>query len=82
MIGLISNQMIGNTKKFQTIVITKRNLQNTPATLSINNMTIKSKDSVELLGVTIDKKLTFEKYINKVCRSASCQLNAIFRLVF
>ena len=54
--------MIGNTKKFQTIVITKRNLQNTPATLSISNMTIKSKDSVELLGVTIDKKLTFEKY--------------------
>lgn len=72
--------MIGNTKKFQTIVITKRNLQNTPATLSINNMTIKSKDSVELLGVTTDDKLTYKKHINKLCRWTSWQLNAIFRL--
>ena len=54
--------MIVNPKKFQIIVITKRNLQNNPASLSINNMTIKPKDSVELLGVTIDDKLTFKKH--------------------
>ena len=67
-----------NPKRFQTVVITKRNLKNNPASLSINNMTIKSKDSLELLSVTIDNKLTFEKHINKLYRSASCQLNAIF----
>ena len=77
---LTSNHMIVNPKKFQTIVLTKRNLQNNPSSLSINNMTIKPKDYVELLRVTIDNKLTFEKYINKLCRWASCQLNAIFQL--
>ena len=68
---LISNHMIVNPKKFQIIVITKRNLQNNPASLSINNMTIKPKDSVELLGVTIDDKLTFKKHINFVDRLAA-----------
>ena len=38
---LLTNHIIVNPKKFQTIVITQRNLQNNPASLSINNMTIK-----------------------------------------
>ena len=38
---LLSNHIIVNPKKFQTIVIMQRNLQNNPASLSINNMTIK-----------------------------------------
>ena len=72
---LLSNHIIVNPKKFQTIVTTQRNLQNNPASLSINN-----KNSVELLGVNINNKLAFETHINKLCRSASCQLNAIIRL--
>ena len=44
---LISNHMIVNPKKFQTIVIPKRNLQNSSAVLSINNMTLKPKYSIE-----------------------------------
>ena len=58
--------MIVNPKKFQTAVITKRNSQNNPASLLINNLIIKPKDFVELLGVTINDKLTFEKHINFV----------------
>ena len=55
---LISNH---RPKKYQKIIITKRNLQNNSAPSSINNMTIKPKDSVELLAVTNEDKLTFEK---------------------
>ena len=69
---LISNH---SPKKFQKIIITKRNLQNNSAPSSINNM---PKDSVELLAVTNEDKLTFEKQINTFCRSGSCQLNTIF----
>lgn len=78
---LITNYMIVNPKEFQAIVITKRNLQNNLASLSINNIKIKLKDSLELLEVTTDDKLTFEKHIIKLCRSASSQLNAIYRLI-
>lgn len=74
---LISNYIILNPK---TIVIAKRNLQTIPAILSINKITIKPKVSVLLLEATIDDKLTFEKYIKKHYRSASCQLNTIFPL--
>ena len=55
--------MIVKLKEFQAIIITKRNLQNNLASLSINNIKIKLKDSLELLEVTIDDKLTFEKHI-------------------
>lgn len=43
-------------------------------------MTIKSKESVKRLGVNIYDKLPFGKHIKKICRSASCRLNAILRL--
>ena len=33
-----------------------------------------------MLGITIDNKLNFNEHISKLCKSASAQLNAIFRL--
>ena len=56
--------MIVNLKKFLTMVITRRSLQNNTVTLPINNMTKKAKISVERLGVTIDEKLLFEEHKN------------------
>ena len=43
-------------------------------------MRIKPEDSVERFRVSIDEKLTFEKHINKLFRSASCQINTVFWL--
>ena len=56
--------MIVNLKKFLTMVITRRSLQNNTVTLSINNMAKKAKISVERLGVTTDEKLLFEEHKN------------------
>ena len=58
----MSNHMVLNAKKFQTTVITKRNLQNNLATPSMNNMTIKPNDCLGLLGVTIETNLTVVKH--------------------
>ena len=38
------------------------------------------KKSVKLLGVHIDDKLNFNEHINKICKSAGNQLNALIRL--
>ena len=38
-----------------------------------------SKTSVELLGIDIDFKLNFNKYIGKLCKKAAGQLNTLGR---
>ena len=52
------NEMIINPDKFQAIILDKKksNLTNIP--LTIDNQTIKSVPSVELLGIHLDDKLT------------------------
>ena len=49
-------------------------------TISINDVDIKPNNGVKLLGITLDNKLNFKKHISSICKSASCQLNALFRL--
>ena len=51
------------------------------ANIQIANVTIKSCTSKELLGVTIDNKLKFDKYFESICQKASRKLNALARLV-
>ena len=45
--------------------------------LNINEKVINSENCVKLLGVEIDKKLSFEKYISTLVKKLSNQLNAI-----
>ena len=74
------NEMIINPDKFQAIILDKKksNLTNIP--LTINNQTIKSVPSVELLGIHLDDKLNFNLHISNICRSAANQLNALIQL--
>ena len=76
---LTNNDMIANPSKFQAIFPTKlKDQQN--ITIQIKDKTISSKNEVDILGLTVDENLKFEKYTSKICRSASGQLHAIYRL--
>ena len=78
---LKANHMIVNPKKFQAMLVSKRkNTIPEDLTISINDVDIKPNNSVKLLGITLNNKLNFEKHISSVFKSASCQLNALFRL--
>ena len=48
--------------------------------LQTDNNEIESENSVTLLGITIDNRLSLDDHISKLCNKASMQLNAIFRL--
>ena len=50
------------------------------AITNIGNNRIESEDIYELLGITIDSKLTFEFHINKLCKKADQNLNAPARI--
>ena len=73
--------MIVNPKKFQVMFISKKkNALPKNLELQINNAEITPQPLVELLGVTTDNELKFDRHISSIGKSAECQLNALFRL--
>ena len=45
--------------------------------LKINSIKVEASDNVLLLGITIDKKLTFKQHIENLCRKAQYKLHAL-----
>ena len=48
--------------------------------IHINNVKIKNSNEVVLLGLKIDKNLTFKKHVRKLCIRASYKLQALRRI--
>ena len=48
-------------------------------TQKINAIGIRNTNEVELLGVVIDRKMTFGAYIDQSCKTARFQLHALHR---
>ena len=72
--------MIVNPEKFEAIVVKKNTKMKDSYPLNINDLTINSENSVKLLGIEIDNKLSFEQRISPLCNKASNQLNTIARI--
>ena len=72
--------MIINPDKFQVIILDKKKSDLTNILLTIDNQTINSVPSVELLGIHLDDKLNFNLHVSNIFRSAANQLNALKRL--
>ena len=45
--------------------------------LTIGPVNVKKSDYVELLGITIDKRLDFEKHIENLCWNANYKLHTL-----
>ena len=75
------NQMIVNPDKFQAILQNSRNSNNYERVkLEIGSAKTETKNTVNLLRITIENKLNFEEDISELCKKASMQLNAASRL--
>ena len=75
-----NNNMIANPAKFHAILLTKSRSNTVGKTLKIKNNLIQSESKVELLGLTIDNRLSFHSHISSVCKKAAKQLNTLKRL--
>ena len=72
------NSLKANPGKFQFMFLGVKS--NCNHILKINNIKVKASDEVLLLGVTIDKKLTFKKHIEILCCNAQYKLHALRRI--
>ena len=71
------NKMIVNADKFQVLLIDKRKQDHTNEVVQIEEQSTKAVPLVELLGIQIDDKLSFNIPISKICNSEANQLNTI-----
>ena len=69
--------MLVNPDKFQVILPDRCDSDNTNVEVKIRKKKIKSTSLVKLLRVYIDDQLSFNHHINKLCKSAGNQLNAL-----
>ena len=63
------NSLKANPGKFQFMVLGSKDERS--FNIHINNVQIKNSNEVTLLGIKIDKNLTFKKHISELCRRAS-----------
>ena len=75
----IDNGMEANPSKFQFLIGSSRALP--PQTLNVDqNTSIISEESVKVLGVLLDNKLSFGQHVSACCSKAARQLNALARI--
>ena len=72
------NSLKANPDKFQFMVLGNKDERS--FNIHINNVKIKNSNEVTLLGIKIDKNLTFKKHISELCRSASYKLYTLRRI--
>ena len=69
------NQMKSNPDKCNLICSTSKK-----ASLIVENKEINNSTHERFLGVTIDSKLSFNAYIDHICKKVSLKLNALSRI--
>ena len=75
---LKDNQMVANPSKFQLMFLSK--YKNIEKNMSFDGKTIKSSDTVELLGITPDKNINFKRRIQNICHKANNKTKALLRI--
>ena len=77
---LEQNEMIANPNKFHALFVKKDQTNTCGINLDFQGHSIKSEETVKLLGVTLDYKLNFDPHISNLCKKAAAQLNVLKRL--
>ena len=71
------NQLVANPAKFQLMFL---GFENHNVNLCIGTSIIKQKDSVKLLGITIDRDLKFDEHIENICKTANFKVRSLYRI--
>ena len=72
---LKDNEMVAYASKFQLMFLPK--YKNIDKNMFFDGKIIKSQDTVELLGITLDKNINFKRHIQSICRKANNKTKAL-----
>ena len=75
-----SYSMNVNPDKFKAIGLTKSGKNTSGIQISLKDHCITSKNTITLLGIKIDCRLSFKKHVSKLYKTAASKLNALKRL--
>ena len=75
---LKGNEMVANPSKFQLMFLSK--YKNIEKNMPFDGRTIKSYDTVELLGIILDQNINFKRHIQNICRKANSEIKALLRI--
>ena len=75
---LKDNEMVANPSKFQLMFLSK--YKNIEKNMSFDGKTIKSSDTVELLGITQDKNINFKRHIQNICHKANNKAKTLLHI--
>lgn len=71
------NFLVGNLSKYQAMIISKNSQQ---LEVKIDSNTVKSTEELELLGVVIDRDLSFTEHISASGKKASMRVGVLMRM--
>ena len=74
----VNNSMDANPEKFQCTVLGKD--KNECFSINVQENTIISQNAIKVLGVSLDNQLNFNLHIQNICKNASRQINAFWRI--
>ena len=70
--------MVANPSKFQLMLLSK--YKNLEKIMSVDGKIIKSLCTVELHGITLDKKINFKRHMQNICHKGYVQHKIIIIL--
>ena len=74
------NSLAANPAKFQTMLLKSNSIKDIQLNVTVENISLPSSDTMKVLGIDIDDRLTFDGHISNMCIKAGRQLNVLQRL--
>ena len=74
------NSLAANPAKFQTMLLKSNSIKDIQLNVTVENISLPSSDTMKVLCIDIDDRLTFDGHISNMCIKAGKQLKVLQRL--
>ena len=76
----LKNSLAANPAKLQTMFLKSNSIKDIQLNVTVENISLPSSDTMKILGIDIDDRLTFDGHISNMCIKTGRELNTLQRL--